>query len=80
LNPALKSPFTTTLPECWQSFCTLFEELIPMYLLLHFTTADLINELAFFMALLIVIVFYTEYKKCVHKIEKEEMLNSFLKD
>ena len=51
-----------------------------MYLLSHFTTADLINECAFFMALLIVIVFYTEYKKCVHKIDKEEMLNSFLKD
>ncbi|HVG14771.1 MAG TPA: hypothetical protein VM935_07420 [Chitinophagaceae bacterium] len=51
-----------------------------MYLLSHFTTADLINEFAFFMALLIVIVFYTEYKKCVQKIDKEEMLNSFLND
>jgi len=51
-----------------------------MYLLLNFTIADLVNEFAFLMALFIVIVFYAEYKKCVHKIDKEEMLNSFLKD
>jgi hypothetical protein len=42
--------------------------------------SDYVNELSFIMGVVITIAFYIQYKKCNAEIEREEMLDHFLKD
>lgn len=42
--------------------------------------AERVNEFTFLLGILVTIIFYREYKKCAVAIEKEEMLDHFLKD
>ena len=42
--------------------------------------AERVYEISFFMGILITVLFYFEYKKCTVEIEKQEMLDHFLKD
>lgn len=42
--------------------------------------AERIYEFSFLMGIIVTIVFYIEYKKCAVEIEKEEMLDRFLKE
>ena len=42
--------------------------------------AERIYEISFLMGIVITVLFYFEYKKCSFEIEKQEMLDSFLKD
>jgi hypothetical protein len=51
-----------------------------MHPIFTLNTAQLINQLAFLIAFVIVVIFYSEYKKCIAQIEKQEMLNQFLND
>lgn len=39
---------------------------------------QLVNEIAFAVAILMTVVFYAEYKKCENKIERDELLDQFL--
>lgn len=41
---------------------------------------QIINEMSFLLALLLVAVFYMEYKRCEEEIEREEMLENFLNE
>jgi len=41
---------------------------------------DTINQAAFLLSLFVIGIFYPAYQKCVQEIEKEEMLDQFLKD
>jgi hypothetical protein len=66
----------------WQMFCsnflsnTLFMELLNTPNLF----ADRVNEFSFLMGIIITVLFYFEYKKCIVQIEKEDMLDKFLND
>ncbi len=51
-----------------------------MYVASTLNTARWSNELAFLMALIIILIFYAEYKKCLTQIKKQEMLHQFLND
>lgn len=42
--------------------------------------AERIYEFSFLMGIVVIILFYIEYKKCTAQIEKEEMLERFLKE
>ena len=42
--------------------------------------AERVNELSFLVGIIITVVFYFEYKKCVAEIEKQDMLDHFLND
>jgi hypothetical protein len=42
--------------------------------------ADRVYELSFVMGIIVTLVFYFEYKKCVIEIENQDMLDQFLKD
>ncbi len=42
--------------------------------------AERVYEISFLMGIVIIVLFYFEYKKCAVEIEKQEMLDSFLKD
>ena len=42
--------------------------------------AERVYELSFIMGIVLTLVFYVEYKKCVAELEKEDMLDHFLKD
>ncbi|HZI00477.1 MAG TPA: hypothetical protein VEX63_04980 [Flavisolibacter sp.] len=39
-----------------------------------------INHAAFFLSLLVLGLFYPAYQKCMDQLEKEDMLDQFLKD
>jgi len=41
---------------------------------------DSINHAAFFLSLFILGIFYPAYKKCVDQLEKDDMIDQFLKD
>lgn len=42
--------------------------------------AELVYEASFLVGVIITVLFYFEYKKCAVEIEKQEMLDRFLKD
>ena len=42
--------------------------------------ADRVNEFSFLIGIIVTVLFYLEYKKCEVEIEKQEMLDQFLKD
>jgi len=46
----------------------------------HNLFADRVNELSFLLGIIVTIIFYIEYKKCAAEIEKQDMLDHFLKD
>ena len=39
-----------------------------------------VNEMAFLLSLVVIGLFYPAYQKCIREIQKEEMLDQFLKD
>jgi hypothetical protein len=42
--------------------------------------SDHVNELSFLLGIILIIIFYIEYKKCIVEIEKQDMLDQFLND
>ena len=41
---------------------------------------DTVNEMAFLLSLIVIGLFYPAYQKCIRELQKEEMLDQFLKD
>lgn len=45
-----------------------------------FGYSDNVNEIAFLLSLIVIGLFYPAYQKCIREIQKEEMLDQFLRD
>jgi|GEM_PF-2320852 len=60
--------------------CIKTEDLVMHLLQMNEVWVDSINHAAFFLSLFILGIFYPAYKKCVDQLEKDDMIDQFLKD